>query len=334
MPDEEHGAVNVFGKKTSFKDGSNKKHEANAKGRWGLVKSETRITFDSWDMALQVVEAGWRGELAREVQRQVEAKMADNPWAKAFLVFLAYWTAFFVLRLDAAPPSDPVLAKGTAVVLMWVCSTLGGKLMGKFGMPGLLGNLLSGIILKNAISYPGGTYDYNSAVCPDPPMGASGSGSASGSGAGRMLAGGIDYSNPQWCIGKSINGLPDSWASDIITFGLTIIFMRGGLELDIELIKKAMPSALYLTFFPGCMEALMVAAFSGLIFNGMGFTMGATLGFILAAVSPAVVVGAMFDLKKQGYGVKQNIPTLVVAAASMDDVVAITGTPPPFHDLP
>ena len=35
-----------------------------------------------------------------------------------------------------------------------------------------------------------------------------------------------------------------------------------------------MPSALYLTFFPGCMEAIMVAAFSGLIFNGMGFTMG------------------------------------------------------------
>jgi len=57
----------------------------------------------------------------------------------------------------------------------------------------------------------------------------------------------------------------------------------------------------------------------------MGFTLGCTLGFILAAVSPAVVVGAMFELKKQGYGVKQNIPTLVVAAASMDDVVAISG---------
>ena len=27
--------------------------------------------------------------------------------------------------------------------------------------------------------------------------------------------------------------------------------MRGGLELDIALIKKAMPSALYLTFLPG-----------------------------------------------------------------------------------
>ena len=41
-----------------------------------------------------------------------------------------------------------------------------------------------------------------------------------------MLAGGgIDYTNPQWCLNKSLQGLPDNWASDIITFGLSIIFM-------------------------------------------------------------------------------------------------------------
>jgi len=290
--------------------------------KWGRVKEATGIKFDSWDMALQVVDAGWRGELAREVQRKVEEKIPDNPWAKAALVFIAYWTAWFCLRDDMAPPDNPFPSKGFAVVLIWVCSTLGGKLMGKIGMPGLLGNLLSGVILKNAIAYPGGTYNHEDAVCPPAP---GCSASSSGSISGRMLAGGVDYSHPHWCITKSINGLPDDWASDIITFGLTIIFMRGGLELDIDLIKKALPSALYLTFLPGVCEALMVAVFSMFIFNGMGFTLGCTLGFILAAVSPAVVVGAMFDLKKRGYGVKQNIPTLVVAAASMDDVVAISG---------
>mmetsp|Transcript_58150 Transcript_58150/g.161042 ORF Transcript_58150/g.161042 Transcript_58150/m.161042 type:complete len:422 (+) Transcript_58150:267-1532(+) len=55
------------------------------------------------------------------------------------------------------------------------------------------------------------------------------------------------------------------------------------------------------------------------------FGLGLSMGFILAAVSPAVVVGAMFDLKQAGYGVKQNIPVIVVAAASFDDVVAISG---------
>ena len=81
-----------------------------------------------------------------------------------------------------APPDDPVFATGTAVILIWTASTLCGKGMAQIGMPGLLGNLLSGILLKNAIPYPGGSYDYNSAVCPDPPLGWEGSGSSSASG--------------------------------------------------------------------------------------------------------------------------------------------------------
>ena len=50
-----------------------------------------------------------------------------------------------------------------------------------------------------------------------------------------------------------------------------------------------------------------------------------SLGFILGAVSPAVVVLGMFELQSMGYGVAKGIPSLVVAAASFDDVVAITG---------
>ena len=119
-----------------------------------------------------------------------------------------------------APPDSPVFSKGSAVVLIWVCSTLGGKAMGKIGMPGLLGNLLSGIILKNAIPYPGGTYVYAKAECPAAPSYYDGSGS-SASGHRMLAGGGIDYTNPQWCISKSLNGLPDDWASDIITFGLS-----------------------------------------------------------------------------------------------------------------
>eukprot|EP00919_Chromeraceae_sp_WS-2016_P024790 GHVR01058586.1.p1 GENE.GHVR01058586.1~~GHVR01058586.1.p1 ORF type:complete len:595 (+),score=140.75 GHVR01058586.1:170-1954(+) len=60
-------------------------------------------------------------------------------------------------------------------------------------------------------------------------------------------------------------------------------------------------------------------------FFGMPITLGLSLGFILGAVSPAVVVGGMFALQRAGYGVDQGIPSLVVAAASFDDVLAITG---------
>jgi len=124
--------------------------------------------------------------------------------------------------------------------------------------------------------------------------------------------------------GKSVRGLPDGWASDIITFGLTIIFLRGGLEIDLNMVRQAGLVATRLTVMPGVSEAIVVAAFSTIIFD-MNLTLGLSLGFILAAVSPAVVVGAMFELKKHGYGVAKNIPVLIVAAASFDDVVAISG---------
>ena len=47
--------------------------------------------------------------------------------------------------------------------------------------------------------------------------------------------------------------------------------------------------------------------------------------FVLAAVTPAVVVPSMLNLADKGYGTDKGIPTLVIAAASVDDVLAITG---------
>ena len=84
------------------------------------------------------------------------------------------------------------------------------------GLPTLMGNLLAGILLKNAI--PNGTIGYDdwAPTLEQVPNGA----------VGTVLEDGtIEY------IYKSVRGLPDFWASDIITFGLTIIFLRGGLEI-------------------------------------------------------------------------------------------------------
>ena len=315
--------INVFGK-NSFSFSAKTTESSTSKG-WGKVRQEVGIKFDSWEMAMQVVDKQFRGELAREVQRQVTAKVPDNPHGKVFLFAVAFFAAYFLFRQDdMGLPDKPVMSKGFALVLIWVCSTICGKAMGKVGMPGLLGNLLSGIILKNAIAYPGGGYDYDSVVCPGFGNVTDSGSSSDLLGEGRMLAAGGGATHPQWCINKSINGLPDEWASDIITCGLAIIFMRGGLELDLDLVKKAGAAALRLTVCPGVMEALSVMVVAKVLFS-MKPILGLSLGFILAAVSPAVVVGAMFDLKKKGYGVKQNIPVLVVAAASMDDVVAISG---------
>ena len=42
-------------------------------------------------------------------------------------------------------------------------------------------------------------------------------------------------------------------------------------------------------------------------------------------MSPAVVVPSLLNLSDRGYGINKGIPTLVIAAASVDDVLAITG---------
>ena len=48
------------------------------------------------------------------------------------------------------------------------------------------------------------------------------------------------------------------------------------------------------------------------------------MGFIIAAVSPAVVVPSMLDLRDRGLGMDKNVPILILAGASIDDVFTIT----------
>merc|ERR1711997_53599 len=68
----------------------------------------------------------------------------------------------------------------------------------------------------------------------------------------------------------------------------------------------------------------MVAVLSNLVL-GLPWTVGFMLGFVLAAVSPAVIIPSLMSLSQRGFGVAKGIPTLVIAACSADDVVAISG---------
>lgn len=79
-----------------------------------------------------------------------------------------------------------------------------------------------------------------------------------------------------------------------------------------------------LAFLPCLGETLVVAVASHLLL-GFPWLWGFMLGFVLAAVSPAVVVPCLLQLQERGLGVAKGIPTLVIAAASVDDVLAISG---------
>jgi NhaP-type Na+/H+ or K+/H+ antiporter len=124
--------------------------------------------------------------------------------------------------------------------------------------------------------------------------------------------------------GGLVEALPKEWSSATRAAGLSVILMRSGLELDLVAFKRVGLAAARLTVMPGLSEAVVTGLVATALFN-LSVPLGLSLGFILAAVSPAVVVGGMFDLQARGYGVAKGIPSLVVAAASFDDVVAITG---------
>ena len=79
-----------------------------------------------------------------------------------------------------------------------------------------------------------------------------------------------------------------------------------------------------LAFIPCLVETLTVAVASHLLL-GFPWLWGFMLGFVLSAVSPAVVVPCLLQLREAGLGVDKGIPTLVIAAASVDDVLAISG---------
>lgn len=114
-----------------------------------------------------------------------------------------------------------------------------------------------------------------------------------------------------------------SASGDLRKIALIVILLRAGLGIKKEDIKMVGKPAIKLSFIPGLLEGFTVTFLSMQLF-GFTFIQGGILGFIIAAVSPAVIVPAMLDLMDRGIGKEKNIPTLILAGASIDDVFAIT----------
>ena len=103
---------------------------------------------------------------------------------------------------------------------------------------------------------------------------------------------------------------------------LIIILTRAGLGLDTSGLKKLGRPAVLMCFVPASFELMGVLLLAPKLM-GLTFLEAAILGAVLAAVSPAVVVPRMVRLMDEGYGVKQGIPQLILAGASVDDVYVI-----------
>ena len=111
-------------------------------------------------------------------------------------------------------------------------------------------------------------------------------------------------------------------SADIRQIALVIILTRAGLSLNISDLKKVGRPAFLMCFVPACIEMIGTMIFAPLLL-GVSLLDAAIIGSVIAAVSPAVIVPRMIKLIEEGYGVKQSIPQLILAGASVDDVFVI-----------
>lgn len=162
------------------------------------------------------------------------------------------------------------------------------KLFEKLRLPGLLGMILTGIIL--------GEYSKNYIV--------------------NILK--LDFLEPFFISDKIL-----SISSDLRLCALIVILIRAGLGIDRVSLKKIGNVALKMACIPCLFEGFTVMIVTNLLL-GFPFAICGTLGFIIAAVSPAVVVPEMLSLKEKNLGKEREIPTLILAGASIDDIFAIT----------
>ena len=111
-------------------------------------------------------------------------------------------------------------------------------------------------------------------------------------------------------------------SADLRKIALIIILLRAGFNLDLETLKSSKFSSLLLCFVPACFEIIACTLLGPIFFKITTFE-AMLLGCVLAAVSPAVVIPKMIDLKERKLGLQYKIPETMMFASSLDDIFVI-----------
>ena len=111
-------------------------------------------------------------------------------------------------------------------------------------------------------------------------------------------------------------------SGDFRLIALIVILLRAGFELSKDTLNRVGGRVLLLATVPAIVDGVAIMML-GPTLLGLSLMESAILGSILAAVSPAVVVPLMICFMEQGKGAKKGIPTMILAAAALDDVFVI-----------
>ncbi|AXV38821.1 sodium:proton antiporter [Methanobacterium sp. BAmetb5] len=112
-------------------------------------------------------------------------------------------------------------------------------------------------------------------------------------------------------------------SGDLRAIALIIILLRAGFGIHMESLRKVGMSAVKMSFIPDVVEGLTVMFVSHYLL-GLPLIEAGMLGFVIAAVSPAVIVPQMLSFIKRRMGTGKGIPLIILTGASVDDVVSIT----------
>lgn len=111
-------------------------------------------------------------------------------------------------------------------------------------------------------------------------------------------------------------------SAELRQIALVIILTRAGLSLDLENLKKIGRPAVLLCFIPAVFEILVITFIAPLLLDVTVFE-ALLIGSVVAAVSPAIIIPRMLKLQAEGYGKSKNVPELIMAGASVDDIFVI-----------
>lgn len=135
-----------------------------------------------------------------------------------------------------------------------------------------------------------------------------------------MLVWGIAFS---YYFKENIPSIINNAEPFLKSFALIVILLRAGMGISKSTLKKVGVTALLMSIIPCIFEGITLLFLFHYIFDFSFVTAGLT-AFMLSAVSPAVIVPSMLDIKAKGIGKRKEVPTIVLAGASLDDVFAIT----------
>lgn len=109
-------------------------------------------------------------------------------------------------------------------------------------------------------------------------------------------------------------------SGDLRTVALVVILMRAGLSLDLDLLRRSGRVTALLSFMPALFEIAGIVVLAPMIF-GISYIDAAVMGCVVAAVSPAIIVPRMIELKRREEG--RKVAQVIMAASSIDDLFVI-----------